>query len=353
MKRLIYRILFLLVVFFMTAYGSVLAEDAPTLYNSYDGVVIGARAIGMGEAFVGLADNADVVYWNPAGLIQLPVNMFSIGFNVQTITKEDINEVFSQDPLKGGKLIYLSFAGNQGGLTWRPLSSFKQNTYIEDTSTNTQTWEEKEIRINEFLLSIGVPYTENMNVGFNLNYLSGSLAVSSKSKTGGVWNEPSANVSSGQGFGLDFGMLYKMTPFMNLGIMCQNLAAYMYWDDYARDKLPLNLRIGTSLRLSNLLTFAYDFERRFYQNREDLEMYHLGMEHLFFKSVAIRYGIYGTDWNDPKQVTYTVGMGYFKDNYFVDIAMRKYFVNLAPDEVVPVYSDEIIYTYLCTLTIPF
>jgi len=28
----------------------------------------GARAAGMGEAFVGLADDATAVYWNPAGL---------------------------------------------------------------------------------------------------------------------------------------------------------------------------------------------------------------------------------------------------------------------------------------------
>ncbi|MCJ7813427.1 hypothetical protein MUP95_08970, partial [bacterium] len=31
----------------------------------------GARAAGMGEAFVALADDATAAYWNPAGLAQL------------------------------------------------------------------------------------------------------------------------------------------------------------------------------------------------------------------------------------------------------------------------------------------
>ncbi|MFH1784456.1 MAG: hypothetical protein ABH868_06130 [bacterium] len=340
-----------LCVKFVTALA--VAAEAPTDYNSYDGSVIGARAIGMGETFVGLADNADNAFWNPAGLVQLPINMATIGFNVQTVTKEDVDEVFNKDPLKGGKLVYLSFVASQGGLSWRPLSNFKQTTYTEDTTTNTETWEEKEVRINQFLLSLAVPYTDKMNVGFNINYLNGDLALSSKSKTAGLWNEPSANVSSGHGFGMDFGLLYKFSPYMNLGVMLQNIASCMYWDDYDRDKLPLNMRVGTAMKMGNLLTLVYDYEKRFYPDIDDKEIYHLGMEHLFFKSVALRYGMYGTDWNNPKEVTYTFGMGYVKDNYFVDVALRKYYMNLASVGETPVYSDDVVYTYICSLTIPF
>ncbi|MBU0567282.1 hypothetical protein KJ693_09645 [bacterium] len=32
---------------------------------------VGARALGMGGAFVGLADDASALYWNPAGTSQL------------------------------------------------------------------------------------------------------------------------------------------------------------------------------------------------------------------------------------------------------------------------------------------
>lgn len=353
MGKFICRIFCILTIALVVTIPSTWAEEAPTLFNSYDGAVIGGRAIGMGEAFVGVADNADAVYWNPAGLVKLQGNSVTVGFNIQTATKQDLNEVLSKDPLKGGKLIYLSFAGGQGGLSWRPLSNFKKSTYSEDLTTNTQSWETKEIRINEFLLSLAVPYTEKMSVGFNINYLSGNLAVSSKSKTAGVWNEPSANVSSGYGFGVDLGLLYKLTPFMNLGVMMQNMAAYIYWDDYARDKLPLNLRIGTAFKLTNLLTFAYDFEKRFYPRADETENYHLGLEQLLFEAVVLRVGIYGKDWNKPQETTYTYGLGYFKDNYYLDLALRKNYVNLAPQGTTPVYTDDPVFTYLCSVTIPF
>src|SRR5262252_1826821 len=35
-------------------------------------VPVGARAIGMGAAFVGVADDATAPYWNPAGMVYLP-----------------------------------------------------------------------------------------------------------------------------------------------------------------------------------------------------------------------------------------------------------------------------------------
>ncbi len=353
MKKFICPILFLCIVFFVNTSISFSDEEAPTFYNSYDGAVIGARAIGIGETFVAVADNADAIYWNPAGLVQNKANMFTVGFNVQTVTKDELNQLLTKDPLRGGKLIYLAFTGNQGGLSWRPLSNLKENTFTEDIQTDTKTWEEKEIKINEFLLSLAVPYTEKMDTGFNINYLSGHIAISTKSMTTGTWNEPSANVCSGNGFGLDFGILYKVTPFMNLGVMLKNVVAYMYWDDYKRDKLPVTLRTGTAVKLTNLLTFAYDVEKTFYSGRENLEIYHMGLEQLFFKAISLRTGIYGRNWDKPKEVTYTFGLGYCKDNYFFDLALRKYFVNLAPEEDIPNYTNEVVYTYLCSVTIPF
>ena len=37
---------------------------------------VGARALGMGGAFAGLADDASAAYWNPAGLAYLKTNQF-------------------------------------------------------------------------------------------------------------------------------------------------------------------------------------------------------------------------------------------------------------------------------------
>lgn len=35
---------------------------------------LGARAVGMGGAFVGIADDASSLYWNPARIADIPKN---------------------------------------------------------------------------------------------------------------------------------------------------------------------------------------------------------------------------------------------------------------------------------------
>ena len=46
-------------------------------FNKWNPFGVGARAIGMGEAFAAIADDASAVYYNPAGLAQLDHNEFS------------------------------------------------------------------------------------------------------------------------------------------------------------------------------------------------------------------------------------------------------------------------------------
>ncbi|HRU38780.1 MAG TPA: hypothetical protein P5511_02795, partial [Candidatus Goldiibacteriota bacterium] len=43
-------------------------------FNKYNPFGSGARAIGMGEAFTAIADDATAIYYNPAGLAQLDHN---------------------------------------------------------------------------------------------------------------------------------------------------------------------------------------------------------------------------------------------------------------------------------------
>ncbi len=38
---------------------------------------VGARPMGMGETFIGIADDANTLYWNPAGLPQLQRQEFT------------------------------------------------------------------------------------------------------------------------------------------------------------------------------------------------------------------------------------------------------------------------------------
>ena len=54
-------------------------EDA--LRFAMPGVGVGARSLGMGNAYTGVANDYSAIYWNPAGLVQLEHGEFSIGLS--------------------------------------------------------------------------------------------------------------------------------------------------------------------------------------------------------------------------------------------------------------------------------
>ncbi|MBE0645968.1 MAG: outer membrane protein transport protein [Bacteroidetes bacterium] len=78
MKRAIIFTLFFMFVAVVTTRAQII-EDALRL--SHSGTLVSARSAGMGNAFVGLADDASALYWNPAGLGQLRMREFSIGLS--------------------------------------------------------------------------------------------------------------------------------------------------------------------------------------------------------------------------------------------------------------------------------
>jgi len=74
------RLFFVLMILFVLASGKSLAqypEDALRL--SLSGLSVGGRALGMGGAYTGIADNFTAIYWNPAGLGQIRQYELSLG----------------------------------------------------------------------------------------------------------------------------------------------------------------------------------------------------------------------------------------------------------------------------------
>jgi len=61
-------VFFSIFIFTHTAFADV---DFDKLYGSDLGMGIGARAMGLGGAFVSIADDPSAVYWNPAGLTDI------------------------------------------------------------------------------------------------------------------------------------------------------------------------------------------------------------------------------------------------------------------------------------------
>ena len=69
--------LVLLSVFTVQAQNEAAAE---LLFRGSE-IGVGSRAIGMGGAYVGVADDYSAIFWNPAGLGQLRRMEFNVGFS--------------------------------------------------------------------------------------------------------------------------------------------------------------------------------------------------------------------------------------------------------------------------------
>ncbi len=125
-------------------------EDALRL--SMSNVSAGARAMGMGNAFTGIANDFTAIYWNPAGLGQMDKGEISFGMNYQKADNSSLyfgNELTSSQgattvnsfglsvpvPVKQGSLV-LAFGFNRSALFNHPLSfsGFNPSSSIIQTS---------------------------------------------------------------------------------------------------------------------------------------------------------------------------------------------------------------------------
>ncbi|MDH5174622.1 MAG: hypothetical protein OEW43_05120 [Elusimicrobiota bacterium] len=318
---------------FFSAISCFAKESSPILYNSFDGIPIGAKPTGMGEAFVALADNADAPYWNPAGLAFLESNLSTFMFDLAR-SKGKGEDVVNREPLQGKWFTYLSFCSSLGALSWRPLSSFREE--------DKPLYSEREINISKYTLSFAIPYTPDISFGMNLNYLHGSLGIAKNGPP------PQANISTGNGWGLDWGILYTHSPSLKMGLFLENGPAYIYWSDYRSDRLPLNLRVGMGIKMGEFFTFASDFEQRFYVRKDGGQktpaIYHLGLEYVLPRNISIRLGTFGENFSENRKVSYTWGLGFIGDRYILDFALKRYYLAGIGS---PVYS------YLCSLSLPF
>ncbi|MFH1380351.1 MAG: hypothetical protein ABII23_08745 [bacterium] len=317
-------------------------EKAPVRFDAFDGGRVGARAQGMGFAFTSIADNADAPFWNPAGLNKLPSNLFAVSLDVVRQSRLSTAEIIQGEPLRGRTLTYLAFAGQNGALGFRPMSDIDE-LIVLDSADPDNNFEKRQIKINSFFLSAGSTYNENMTVGLNIHYLNGRLSIV-REKTG---EENLAEIDDGNGYTIDWSLLYSPDEFISIGVTGQNLPGNIFWGDYAKTILPAILRAGISMRLPNMLLISYDYEKRFYRDglvRPNFD--HIGIELPLGPKLRIRGGIYGEDFNEIGKTHYTAGLGYVQQGYFVDIAMDKY--NQLKNE-----QYEKIFEYLVSFNIPF
>jgi len=265
----------------------------------------GARAIGMGGAFVAVANDASAIYWNPAGMAKLERNEVLLN---HTEWLADINYDFASMVIKldDASAFGVSYTGlNMGDMEIR--------TILEPEGTGEL------FSVND--MSFGISYARNLtdrfSIGFNGKYIQQDIYHMSASA-----------------FAVDIGTLFKTRlNGMTIGMSISNFGnkmtlsgkdalvkhdidaniegnndrinAYLNTDSWS---LPLTLRLGVAMDLLKTrisrLTVAADAMHP----SDNLESMNVGFEYSLKEFLFIRGGYTNLFLEDGEE-TIAVGGG--------------------------------------------
>lgn len=273
----------------------------------------GARANGLGEAFVAIADDATAGWWNVGALAFVPTR--SLSFMYSALVPDlasDVNYQF---------LGYSSPAGDIG--TWGVNIVYL--SYGKSIATGTEgntlgeftSWEGA--LTGSYAMNLG----ENVGVGLSLKYIRVDLAPAEFTQD---------NIEgSGSSFAVDFGTLWKLPKQrLNIGLAVTNAGPDIAFIDREQsDALPFTARFGMAYTaftddVSNLLVTA-DIEQSLVwliDNDIDTrrsEIWHGGVEYRYVNLLAGRIGYVYDEDGDFSDATYGLGFIY-KDKLSLDYA---------------------------------
>lgn len=243
---------------------------------------VGARAIGMGEAFTAIASEANAIYWNPAGLANLNRRQINMMHNTWLVKTYYDHLSFSTPFKQGGMCAGVTYLGS-GDIDGRDLVGVSTGNY------------------NAYDMALiggyGWKLSDKLLIG-----VSGKL-IQSK-----------IDNYDANGLAIDMGVLSN-TPVDNLtvGGTIQNVGSKIKFNKDG-DPLPLMVKVGVAYTmLDNNLTTALDITKA----RDNDVKFNIGCEYLINKSFAVRGG-YNSKIDQGSGIT--AGIGYKHPVATVDYA---------------------------------
>lgn len=258
-------------------------------------ISVDARASGMGEAYVGLAEGVSSIYYNPAGLVQSKTKEATFMHNAyfEGINHEFVGYVHPMQDMK--RVIGIGVIG----------------LFIDDIKRKTKATfvDEGSFKSNDYSLifSLGQEIREDILGGLSLKVIRQKL-----------------DKEKGLGVGIDVGLLRKNYPIenFNIGMVLQNIGQKMkiYKEEFT---LPIIFKVGIAYRLPNdKLLLVADLKKP-YDNEASI---HLGLEYKILESIFLRGGYrYKLDNLKNEPLTdLTLGVGFVIKDFKLDYAFIPY-----------------------------
>ena len=272
---------------------------------------VGARAIGMGGAFVSVANDATAAYWNPAGLAKIGRNAFSAMYS-------DVFESADGGFLSSG-LVKYNFANYIHN--WRTVGTFGVSWIrlgIDDIPRTTFTDVNYNSKLGDFydtngngvkdpgelyidrpkvaeffsnsddaiLISYARPFSDRLAVGGNFKILHQSLFR-----------------NRAFGWGFDVGAIFKVVDGFQIGVIIQDATGTrISWNTDSRPTfvrspnlkfgasylLPISVIKSTAIFSADIDTDGGDIDSQ--NNSQFRYRIHYGVEYWLFNIIALRAG---------------------------------------------------------------
>lgn len=223
----------------------------------------GARAAGMGEAFVAVADDASAVFWNPAGLA------FQSGREVTFTHAKWLPQLVTDMAYEfvAYKQYLESINGTIGAnVTFLNLGEQQHTSATGEFLGTFNSWD---LAVS---MSYGTKLTQNLGLGVTARYIRSNLAPDHVKVEGEKGN------GTGTSFGVDLGVLYKIPKWRNLrfGANLSNMGPKITYVDAAQaDPIPTNLKLGLAIDAVNSefnkLTISMDTNKDLVVRKTDSE----------------------------------------------------------------------------------
>lgn len=219
----------LVLIFGAVAAARDINDKAGTTAFSFLKLGVGSKAVAMGGAFTGLADDPTTLYYNPAGTASLPGRQFLAGYHnyVQDIQSGFVAHTRPlMDGIAGG--IFVSYL-NFGDFTRMDINGMPQGEFSG----------------GDFLIGLNAAgeVTPGLAIGGNVKYM-----------------HEAADSYGSDAVAADLGVLFKFPDSLTkAGLTLYNLGGVISGYTDRKDKLPMGARIGLSHSLRELpLAIALD-----------------------------------------------------------------------------------------------
>ncbi|MBU1701622.1 MAG: PorV/PorQ family protein [Candidatus Eisenbacteria bacterium] len=222
MKRYLLFIMFCFLLLPVPAFGAREFAKVGTIGGQFLKIPMGARPVAMGSAYVSLADDANSVFWNPAGIARLSRTVLSI-HHTQLPAEVGLTAA--------SYVFHVGFMPGALAVSARSLHmpEMQIRTVYNPEGTPGYSFDAGDVA---FGLTYGRSLTDKFSTGLTFNYVQSTLYE-----------------YTGKAYTFDFGTLYD-TGYQSLriGMVIQNIGSDMkFIEDVV--KMPSVFRVGMSMRL--------------------------------------------------------------------------------------------------------